>query len=424
MGAWSSRNLFSICREATTLLVVGLLPLIGSGTCGVRFVVPATAVVVHDHDDEACFQDVEHAVLWRVVRSPWRTDLGPESLQLLRFDVERHARGMFEAVFEPTEKASKPKTSDAEWSPLVEAQTQLRGGRLLRVVHRTRHQPDGEVVEGRVIVPTAEGTVSISAVASADEAGERELRVLARHRAEKGSVRPQGRGPQAIADDAQWDKEYPDHPLSRVRAALDWLVSPAGGALEVVTPDTDAWVEHVTLEEASSIISAPARFLRVPRGRLPVPPTMAVLSRVVLAADERPRTVCVWRVEDVSVKTDHAARLREIVSQETVRCGAGDGAKVVESRIMSTSATATRAEIIEYVRFEGAGGAGHAMQCWFTDTDGAVFRIAAGGPRYAPSNDLWEDMAQVTRSWRRIPDSMPRADEAPTSKTRRWWPFW
>jgi hypothetical protein len=151
---------------------------------------------------------------------------------------------------------------------------------------------------------------------------------------------------------------------------------------------------------------------------------MAVLSRVVLAADERPRTVCVWRVEDVSVKTDHAARLREIVLQETVRCGAGDGAKVVESRIMSTSATATRAEIIEYVRFEGAGGAGHAMQCWFTDTDGAVFRIAAGGPRYAPSNDLWEDMAQVTRSWRRIPDSMPRADEAPTSKTRRWWPFW
>jgi len=424
VGAWSSRNLFSIMREAIRLLIVGLLPLIGSGSCGVRFLVPPTAVVVHDHDDEACFQDVEHAVLWNVVRSPWRTDLGPESLQLLRFDVQRHARGMFEAVFEPTEKAPRPKTADSEWSPLIEAQTQLHGGRLLRLVHRTRYQPDGEVVEGRVIVPTTGGTVSVSAVASADEAGERERKVLARHRAENGSVRPQGRSPQAIADDSQWDKDYPDHPLSRVRSALDWLLSPEGGALEVVAPDTDPWVENVTLQEASSFISAPARFLRVPPGRLPVPPTMAVLSRVVLAADERPRTVCAWRVAHASVNTDHAARLREIASQEAVRCGAGDGAKVVETRTMSASATATRAEIIEYLRFEGAGGAGHAMQCWFTDTDGAVFRIAAGGPRYAPSNDLWEDMAQATRSWRRIPDSMPRADEAPTPKTRRWWPFW
>lgn len=403
---------------------VGLLLDLQSGAVGVRCSLAQTGEVVRDKDTEACVQDATHAVLWTCDRNAWRTDLGPETLQLLRFDLQRHAKGLFDALFEPGESASKPKTADGEWSPLVEAQTQILGGRVLRLIHRTRFAPDAEVVEGRLVIPTLAGTVSISAVASADESGLREKTVMAKVRAAKGSVHPPGRSLQTITDEAEWDDEFPEHPLTRVRAALDWLASPKGGGLEVVSPESATWIEAVTLDEAASTISARPRFLRVPKGALSLPEGMGVLSRVVFAADERPRTVEVWRVPGVEVTKDFGVELERIAGERTSGWAEQDAATDIEVKTMSANATSQRAELIQYVRYRVASQLLHTMRCWFTDTDGAVFMIGASGPRYAPANDLWEDMAQTTRSWKRIADVPAPAPSARTAQKSEWWRFW
>ncbi len=402
---------------------MGLLSDLESGEVGVRCHLGSCGTKLRESDSEACVQDVANAVLWTCERSPWRTDLGPETLQLLRFDVQRHARGLFEAVFEPHAGQAKPKTSDPDWSPLIEAQTQMFGGRVLRLVHRTRYEPDNEVVEARVVIPTSSGTVTISAVASADETGERERAAAAKQRATSGSAHPPGRSLQSVADDVAWDDEFPEHPLSRVRAALSWLTDPKAGGLEVLAPETQGWTETVVLEEASSIISAPTRFLRVPLGAIPRPHGMGVLSRVVFGGDERPRTVEVWRVDAGRVARDFGARLQQVADERTLSWAAG-GVSEIETKTMSANATDMRAELIRYVRYKDGSGSAHAMQCWFTDADGTIFRVEAAGPRYAPANDLWEDMAQVTRSWKRIAEATPSNDAAPVSEKKRWWSFW
>jgi len=404
---------------------VGFVSDLESGVVGVRCRLSGCGTELRSSDNATCIQDAGHAVLWTCVRTLWRTDLGPETLQLLRFDVQRHAKGLFDALFEPSAKTPKASTSDPDWSPLIEAQTQMLGGRVLRLVYRTRYEADHEAIEGRLVIPTSSGTLSITAFASADEVGAREKQALARHRAAtKGSVPPGGRSPLAISDELQWDDEYPEHPLSRVRAALAWLTDEKGGGLTVEAPSADAYAEKVVLEEASSAIVAPPRFLRVPAGALAVPPTMGVLSRVVFAGDERPRTVEVWRLANgLRVTADFSTQLQRIVDGATAQW-AQQGARDIDAKTMSANATASRAELIRYVRFVDAHGPGHAMQCWFTDTDGVVFRIAAAGPRYAPANDLWADMAQVTRSWKRLAGEELPSDAPPTSQKRVWWQFW
>jgi len=237
---------------------VGFVTELESGAAGVKCRISVCGTELTSTERAVCIQDVRHAVLWTCSRSPWRMDLGPETLQLLRFDVQRHARGIFEALFEAKDTNPKPRTADPDWSPLIEAQTQTFGGRVLRLVHRTHHEPLNEVVEGRLVVPTGDGAISISAVASAEEVGGREKQVATKQRqAGQGSVPPGGRSLQAVADDPRWDDEFPEHPLSRVRAALDWLTDPSGGGLWVTSPSAETYSSQVVLDEASSVIQAP-----------------------------------------------------------------------------------------------------------------------------------------------------------------------
>lgn len=76
---------------------MGLLQEIHQGTCGVRFALPNGVELVADGEGSATVYDRGRAVVLGFQRFEERLDL--RHPELLRQDIERHARDLFETCF-------------------------------------------------------------------------------------------------------------------------------------------------------------------------------------------------------------------------------------------------------------------------------------------------------------------------------------
>jgi hypothetical protein len=388
-----------------------LLEDLGSGNAGVRLQLRA-GQIVHDLPDQAVIRDAERKVGWLLSAKPFRLDLRPELDAILRADVERHARGLFDRSFVPPEDgALQPRTSDPSWSPVVEVEPlTLPTGRALRMVHRLTYQPGHETVVGRLLVPVERGTLCISSVAKAELTGYRETALMMRASADGGEV---DFLPQAAYDAPEHDAQFPDHGLSRVRAALAWLLTADGAGLEVTAPMAPLPPGVVELREASCAVLPPARFVRLPAGTLPMSPSLAAFSRVVLGQDEEPRLLDVWDLRETLPRTDRVQALVAL-ARRTAEGWASEGARDLTVEVAPLPERNQRSELSCTVTFKVANSKIHSCQHWIADIDGRVFRIAEGGESWLPREELQANVAAVAASWRRL--------EAPASK-RRWWPF-
>lgn len=378
------------------------------GIDGVRCKLPPHEVIEARQKSVLIKPTEDVQVLVHAVQLPWRLDLREQFRALLRDDVQRAARLHFEQIFEPrihpvTNASVAPRTRDLEWSPLIEIEQVELGAPALWLLHRNHYVPTLEEIEGCWLLPASDCLVCVSLIATDQTTGYRESSLWMMRSAEQGAALLS----QSVMDDPKHDASFPTHCLSRVRAARRWFEDEGRGSLAIASPMPPPSDGETELAEADCVVTAPPRFLRLPAGTLPMSPTLAIFSRVSLGGTRAPRLLNVWRLEQ-RVRGEVRAFLTELARQTAFRWeqeGARDVAVDIE-----VVETATGPEVHAHVRFQ-VDTPHQEVQIWFADRDGTPFRIGIDGHGSYPTADLWQEVRDVRRSFRRL------------HKKRRWWPF-
>src|SRR5262245_38896900 len=150
---------------------------LSSGDCGVRWNAP-TGTIVQLSEHELVVRD-DARLIWHATISPRPFGAGEGEDDALVEDMQASARAAFDAHWRTKPDRGpdeRPRTADADWTPLIEASLVKRGGgRCARVIRRLTYEPGDEIIVGHVIVPVALGTVELRIVAKAGMTGVREM---------------------------------------------------------------------------------------------------------------------------------------------------------------------------------------------------------------------------------------------------------
>ena len=416
---------------------MGFLDQIQAGELGARAHFGDDHEQLEEAANAALLRDPERRVAWEIAFVPYRLDLREASFDGLRADIEAEARAAFEATWEQLgaelNGAERPpiRTSDPAWSPVVLMERiTLDEAPALRVIHRMSYQPTHEMILGRLLLPLASGVLSISASSLTRTTGYRETMRLQAALTSRPGESPAKIGRelgQTGYDDPTYDLLFPDHPLTLVRAALAWLVDTEGGDLAITDPLPLPPEGEIELAAAGCAVTPPSRYLALPRGALPIAPTLAVLTRVGLAVTT-PRLLDVWRIEDtVILGADREGQLVRLARKNAADWG-GEGATGIDAKVSKLPSKDGRTHARSTIRFTTENGPTQAVALWMADTDGTVFRVAASGGPWIPKEALLADAEQALQSLRRLdpPAVEPKEEPPPAAEAkpkRKWWPF-
>ncbi|MBK8254797.1 MAG: hypothetical protein IPK82_19320 [Polyangiaceae bacterium] len=211
---------------------MGALSALKRGIFGIQFNIPAAWQMAKDEETHLELADTEKGVQWHFFFFPdLHMDISKAAQPYLAASLPAYARLMFEQVF-PVLNADNPKaeprTKDPAWSPLVDVEYVTVGGApALRTIHRMAYQPGREIHLGHVLVPLKRGLFEARVVTTDSFTGGRECVVMLK------TDRDAGAGettipPQAQMDDPKYDASFPEHCLSRARAALQWFTLESG----------------------------------------------------------------------------------------------------------------------------------------------------------------------------------------------------
>jgi len=222
---------------------------------------------------------------------------------------------------------------------------------------------------------------------------------------------------QAFFDDREHDRMFPQHALSRVRAAQAWLTNEAG--LTVTNPPTPFTRTELMLSEAACCITPPPRFLQLRQRALGMTDTLVNFSRVCLSVlDDQQLMFGVWHLSNAPIGVRDQTALSSL-AKETTAGWARQGAKTVQSEVRELPAADTFTEVECVVNLVVEDRDYVEVQRWISDTAGSVWRLGIGGAR--PLLDLKETrtlLAQARASFR--PVSRPTRSQR---KKRPWWKF-
>lgn len=376
---------------------MGLWDRLESGDLGVRL--RAHAIEILDQAEHfALLVHPEHQVLFELVHHVWRLDGGHTALW--KAAIERHARLLFEESFRQPEGAAQsplrePRTRGANWSPLIEF-AQVERVDAFWILLRRSYAPGDELVEGRLLLPSATGLLTLSLRAHDRITGYRESALALLQGWATNRAWPQAT--QALFDDPRHDLEFPEHCLSRVRRARQWLLDESAGALARTKPATPSATGEVVLEAAECAVTPPPRFAHLPAGSLPLSPTLASFSCVVLGGEELPRLLDVWNLQRRLPKAVTAGELAELARTQLAASSAGQCPKLEVTERAGVSGP----EAHVHVSSMSQGVPRQQRQIWFTDIDRSVFRIGVDAPPSYPSAQLANEVAAVRQSWRRL----------------------
>jgi len=387
---------------------MGLADELESGELGVRCRVHETQILEQSPHFAVLLQPERHLAL-HIVKAPWHLDGRHASAWKLA--IEHHTQLLFEASFQPeqdpeTGQPTEPRTRDQTWSPLIAFEQLDAGTPAWWLLFRRNYAPGDELVEGRLLVPVATGLVTVSLLARDTITGYRES-ALALSNELPGTNATWSRSTQALFDDPAHDARFPEHCLSRVRDGLRWLLAPEGAALVCTAPAIPTPSGEIALPEADSVVTPPPRFAVLPAGTLPLAPSLASFSSVVLGGDEAPRLLSVWSLPQRLPKSAGPAGLEALV-RETLSAWTQEGARDIELNVASVNGV-LGPEAHVHVRFQANGAPRQEQQTWFTDSDRSVFRIGVDAPSDYAKAELRAEVATVRESWRRL------------SPKRRWW---
>ncbi|MCO5165973.1 MAG: hypothetical protein M9894_06350 [Planctomycetes bacterium] len=363
---------------------------LATGRHGVRFRPPPGWELAEEGERSALLVDRARGVGWNLGVYDVALCLRPEDDALLAADVERHARALFERCFQSAQESPlalvAPRTQDPAWSPVVELErVEVGAAPALRVVHRLWYQPGRETVMGHLLVPLASGLADLRVIATDHSTGMRESTLFARALMARGGASPDqlmAELGQAHYDDPAHDALFPDHALSRARAALAWLV--AEGGVDVRAPAAAEPARTCALA-GSFAFEPPARHLPVAAGD---GPDAVRCTRATFSGTDGLEVLAVQRL------MPHSGSLVAVARAIMAARATEDGSTVVELPPRDG-----RPRVRASCR-DADGDEQHTAAELFVDAAGWCVLVALDAPTCVPLEELFTRVEAVSRSYR------------------------
>jgi hypothetical protein len=403
-----------------------------SGECGATWTPSESAEIDKEGERFLVLQDPVAKVTWQINESPFPFALDAAHDEVLRDDLEMSARQAFDDAWKAAAEGAPSqsrRTEDPTWSPVIEQRKlDVPGGTAVRLLRRVTYQPGNEIIAGHVIVPVATGHLDFCAMARASFTGLRESIVMMTlmndppgdagateadaevpHESEDDEAMRRPFPPQAAYDDPSLDAQFPEHPLTVVRKAIDGLCNSVAITRPAAKPDA---VVH--LEEPMCAFAVPPRYVLVPPEVVRMHPTLRLLIRTGVGSWRR--MLEVWRLDDV--RFEHRDPRNELCAhaREVIAGWAREGATDIATEVEAVSDFGEHPQVQQSVRMKAEAGASHAVFRWWVEPDGIVFRIGSSGPPSIPDAEHIALLDGMQASWRRLDPVAP--------SHRPWWRIW
>lgn len=358
-----------------------------SGELGVRLELPSRFETVAEEPRNLHVVDAESGVAWWFLHFPGLLmDLGDSNRDFLREALKWPARVMFDDLHSQMSDGDEPRTADASWSPLIEAEfLSLRGAAALRTVHRMVYVPGNEMIMGHILVPLRTGLFEARALTR--NHGPTGLRASALMMLQMDDDDEPSMPSQSFFDDEKHDAKFPEHPLSRLRGALRWVTGPEGLEPLDPAPQSDGNA-RVRLEDVGCSFDAP--------------PCMDpdTLARVLFCGTDGVQRLIVERLSETGTLEEIAhAHARALHEREQV--------ENVDVDCQTIDAVPNLPVVVAVVTGDGHGGRLQNTMCYF-EAGGSHWAVSLTTTRGIPRERVTAELCDVVRSFEAEPRKKKR----------------
>lgn len=341
---------------------MSFLEALRAGVLGVTLTVPSSYEVLED-DDQANVVDRENGVDWHFMSAPL-LELDLNELESQRRDARNYARHLFD------QQRSKDRPAGDRVFISCERVT-VDGAPALSILHRMALEPGREILMGHLLVPTGAGLFEARWLTRDDATGGREMRSIDH-------------------DDPRHDELFPQHALSRARAAERWIREASG--LRVVAPPRAFPRGETVLADLGCALVPPPRFVREAANK-----RFALFSRVSLAVTDGLHYFSVQRRRGGDVAQAVEDRTRDLIRAD---------------KMLAISVTATPAPSGAEACVVGDAERGESTARYITigvrDGSGSAVMTMICTP-HDPVDEMVAELAATARTFR---DAKP------------WWKIW
>lgn len=377
-----------------------------TGQFGVELRLPSHLHVRSDEEQRAELVDESNGVMWRFFFFPdLHLDLCEEHRADLRRSLEWYARSMFDDVFRQRDHMdgrSPPRTTDPSWSPLVDVEhLSIGGARALRTVHRMTYEPGSEIIMGHLLIPLRRGLFEARTVCGDQMTGYRESVLIDRRMGErppssKEDIQRLMAGlQQSDFDDPRHDDVFPQHSLSRTRAAIRWLCTES----ELHLTELPSPFEHgeVELSHLDCVLVPPPRFAyELPGG----PSQEGSFCRVSFCGTDGVELLHVKRWDlSTRVSASNLPRVAESIARETHEVNGVKNIRVAGEVPLPLD---QRPQALVVVEGTGHLGALRNAMIFFLDEDRRLWSLSRFGMAAVPRDAMVADLEGAVRSFRLV----------------------
>lgn len=397
----------------------------------IRVTLPSAFAVIEEFPSGVNLEAHELGMTLHVARSISMVDLSDAHFPQLRSDIETVARTDFELLYgqiikEQGEPSSyPPRTSDPEWSPVIEAKRVLvSGSTALYVIRRLAYQPGIEIIAGQLLLPTENCTYTFTFEAQINPTGLRESMLAAQlPDIEQGLT-------QAEIDDRKNDGLIPQHPLTQVRKYMDSF-GQKGGIPVIIDHPFQPYSGPLSIAHSGSKVTLPSGYVYAPEFSATMSPNFSMVTNMGLPPLVQHRTlgnISIWMIPETQINGADAVTQLRTMAVHSLEAWEKEGATIIKIESSPFSLNPDRVEIQSYAQIEVGGRPSHAVGIWFLGTDGQVFRVDHSAHISIPRERLFDILKELYASWERIPQvplsSKPKAASEPEAKPKKkWWQF-
>ncbi len=390
-----------------------------TGRFGVELRLPSHLKVHRDEVECAELVDEPKSVVWFFYLFPdLHLDLREEHRADMGKSLEHYARSVFDYAFDRRDHVDKtraPRTADPAWSPLVDVEhLSIGGANGLRTVHRMAYEPGCEMIMGHLLIPLRRGLFEARVLCVDQMTGYRES-MLVDMRLRERSPSSEETLDQMMAtfqqvdfDGTQHDNTFPEHSLSRARAALRWLCVESN--LRVTELPSPLERGEVELSRLGCALVPPPRFAYEAPDR---PSQDESFCRVSFCGTDGVERLNVKHWDDVT--RDAAANLPGLAESITRSIIEASGVQDARVTVETLASLDQRPQVLVIV--EGTGHVGslrHAM-IFLQDEHRRTWSLSRFGTAAVPRDELAAELVEAARSFRLV---------SPPKQMKPWWKLW
>jgi len=322
-------------------------------------------------------------------------------------DLNRDARALFDAEFAerylevPAPQRPMKRTDDAAFGVVVSAEVfNLPGDDpAVSVIQNVAFEEGHEVASARVLVPTAKGTVEVSAWAGdAPMVWRDSVPPLCKMKPGRAVRFATPGGIQPLAQDPAYKVDC----MERVRQAIDEAMGPL--ALLVTKDAPRRFEQGMNLPTLGGAFELPPRYAPAPGMQQSAASDTIYLARVGLP--EYVRILEAARYPGVSITGLFAAQKRkklEKLAEEHLRGMQNRERRVMEVRVKDAMINPTEIAVDTYMRMKHHGQLQHVAGTWWVNSIGEVIRLQIKAPAHVPVTELREHLGLCCSSWASMP---------------------